>query len=494
MLYLFPLYLVFTFFVLFYKYRYKSGNVVWFVLLPIGFCLAFLGLVLFTEYVSFANFRDNPLFREDLDFIWKLNYYLDLSIFGMYRLMNIGISLYVIGAVCYPLSLHPEKKWFRIGCIFSLLFMLFLIFDDPALLQDMFRPDSVYSGVQTIIVSINVYNNILNWIIKVLLLFSILSFYWIVRQIPPPLRKRYRLIFIGLIPIHALVFLLFFWFPNHTIHVWRFSTLKFVNLPSNNLLYSIIVVISIVSLFIMGYAVIAYNIFEIHTKRKRVDFLLKMSTAGSGIRVFSHAIKNQFIALKLLAEQVKRDVTQPPMEGEDGPKDRTIRMIDICERSIEKLGTLPAIPNQRDMNKNVIEIHSVIRSILEEYPSVEFIGSERTYRVYADEYFFREAIKNIVMNSFEAVKNNKEKRIAISISKSFNYICIRIEDNGIGIPRNEIKHIFEPFHSTKPSITNWGLGLTFTHQVIESMGGLVDVKSKQDKYTKFEIFLPEVRQ
>ncbi len=493
MLYLFPMYLVFIFFVLFYKFRYKSGNVVWFVLLPIGFCLAFLGLVLFTEYVSFANFRDNPLFKGDLDFIWKLNYYLNLSLFGMYRLMNIGIALYLIGTVCYPLSLLPERKWFRIGCVFSWVFMFFLLFDDPALLQNLFKPYSVYAGMRAIRVSINIYNNILNWVIKIFLLFSILAFYWIMRKIPSPLSKRYRLIFIGLIPIHALVFLLFFWFPNHTIHVWRFSTLKFVNLPSNNLLYSFIVVISIVSLFIMGYAVIAYNIFEINTKRRRIDFLLKMNTAGSGIRVFSHAIKNQFIALKLLAEQIKRDVIQSPKDNKVGLGDRASRIIDICERSIEKLGTLPAIPNKRDMNNDVIGIHSVIRSIVEEYPSVEFIDPEQTYCVYADEYFLREALRNIIMNSVEAVKNVSGKRIVISAEKKFSYILITLEDNGAGIPKNEIKRIFEPFHSTKPSITNWGLGLTYSLQVIEAFGGLVDVSSREGEFTRFELFIPEVK-
>lgn len=491
MLYLFPLYLLFTVFVLFHKYQYKSKNVFWFILLPIGFCFAFVGLVLFTEYVSFANFKDNPLFKGNMDFVWKLNYYLDLSIFGMYRLMNIGIALYLTGALCYPLSLHPDKRWFRAGLGLSLTLTALLLVDDPGILQQLFAPDSLYSGVQARIVSINIFNNILNWIIKGGLLLSLLSFMWINYQIPSVLKKRYRLIFIGLVPIHALVFLLFFWFPNHTIHVWRFSTLKYINLPSNNILYSIIVVISIVSLFIMGYAAIAYNIFEMNTKRNKIDFLLKMNTAGSGIRIFSHSIKNQFIALKLLAEQIKKEVDDDSPRA--GPLEKTDRIINLCENSINKLSSLPAMPKQMDLRYEWVDIDGVINSLVEEFPLVRYKPAVKNLRLTGDEYFLQEALRNIIMNSVEAVKNVSGKRIVISAEKKFSYILITIEDNGAGIPKNEIKRIFEPFHSTKPSITNWGLGLTYSLQVIEAFGGLVEVSSREGVFTRVELFFPEAK-
>lgn len=105
MIYLIPVYLIFSLIVTIRQK--KDSSLLWFLLMPIGFSLALFGLILFTEYVSFANFIENPLLISSNLFIWKLNYYLDLSIFGMYRLMDVGIALYMLGAIGFPFLSTP---------------------------------------------------------------------------------------------------------------------------------------------------------------------------------------------------------------------------------------------------------------------------------------------------------------------------------------------------------------------------------------------------
>jgi signal transduction histidine kinase len=67
-------------------------------------------------------------------------------------------------------------------------------------------------------------------------------------------------------------------------------------------------------------------------------------------------------------------------------------------------------------------------------------------------------------------------------------IQIIFEDTGIGIPKNNLSKIFNPFFSTRSEGT--GLGLSITKNIVEQHGGTVEVESQVNVGTKFTITLP----
>jgi len=67
---------------------------------------------------------------------------------------------------------------------------------------------------------------------------------------------------------------------------------------------------------------------------------------------------------------------------------------------------------------------------------------------------------------------------------------ITIEDNGSGISANDMKHIFEPFYTTKDVGEGTGLGLAMCYGAIRSHGGLIEVESTPGKGSSFHIYLP----
>ncbi len=69
---------------------------------------------------------------------------------------------------------------------------------------------------------------------------------------------------------------------------------------------------------------------------------------------------------------------------------------------------------------------------------------------------------------------------------------IMVIDNGHGIPKDAIPHIFEPFFSLKKSEKNIGLGLSVAYGIIKQHGGTIDVESKEKEGTKFIITLPRL--
>ncbi len=73
-----------------------------------------------------------------------------------------------------------------------------------------------------------------------------------------------------------------------------------------------------------------------------------------------------------------------------------------------------------------------------------------------------------------------------------DYIRIRVRDEGVGIPEQCLKRIFDPYFTTKPSGN--GLGLATTYSIVRNHSGLITVESAQDCGSTFTVYLPATRQ
>jgi two-component system sensor histidine kinase PilS (NtrC family) len=100
----------------------------------------------------------------------------------------------------------------------------------------------------------------------------------------------------------------------------------------------------------------------------------------------------------------------------------------------------------------------------------------------------KQALLNIVINSYQSMEKTLMKSLEVRISKSETKIVLEVQDSGSGIPNENIHRIFEPFHTTKPRGT--GLGLAITQKVLESHGALVNVTSGVGIGTTFRIEFP----
>ena len=68
-------------------------------------------------------------------------------------------------------------------------------------------------------------------------------------------------------------------------------------------------------------------------------------------------------------------------------------------------------------------------------------------------------------------------------------MVVAITDNGKGIAEENLRHIFEPFFSTKGEFGT-GLGLSITRDIVEKLGGEIEVQSELGRGTRFIITLP----
>jgi signal transduction histidine kinase len=68
-------------------------------------------------------------------------------------------------------------------------------------------------------------------------------------------------------------------------------------------------------------------------------------------------------------------------------------------------------------------------------------------------------------------------------------VIIRIEDSGPGIPEENLKKVFDPFFSTKPTGRGTGLGLSVSQQIVEMHGGTIDVGNRESGGARVTITL-----
>jgi len=69
--------------------------------------------------------------------------------------------------------------------------------------------------------------------------------------------------------------------------------------------------------------------------------------------------------------------------------------------------------------------------------------------------------------------------------------AIEISDDGPGIPKEKMEHLFTPFFTTKPKGT--GLGLSICHKIVSEHRGMIKVDSDQGKGTTFTVMLPLIQ-
>ncbi|HVJ47339.1 MAG TPA: HAMP domain-containing sensor histidine kinase, partial [Luteolibacter sp.] len=103
---------------------------------------------------------------------------------------------------------------------------------------------------------------------------------------------------------------------------------------------------------------------------------------------------------------------------------------------------------------------------------------------------------NFFQNSIDAIHERPADpppapgRIDVTIEQLGKGWILEVRDNGVGIPPENLAKIFDPFFTSKDVGKGMGLGLSITHQILQSHGAVVDVDSRPGQYTRFQLTFP----
>ena len=108
--------------------------------------------------------------------------------------------------------------------------------------------------------------------------------------------------------------------------------------------------------------------------------------------------------------------------------------------------------------------------------------------IYSDPYQLRQVLLNLISNAVYAAP--QEGRVALRLAGMENSVRIDIEDDGEGIPSENLEKIFEPFFTTKAPGKGTGLGLFVSKGIVQRLGGKLSVVSRVGRGTVFTVTLP----
>ena len=111
----------------------------------------------------------------------------------------------------------------------------------------------------------------------------------------------------------------------------------------------------------------------------------------------------------------------------------------------------------------------------------------------ADSSQLEQVFLNILINARHALESKKEDpkvEITVNLSRTKDFVVIKIADNGSGIPRHLLNKIFEPFFTTKEPGKGTGLGLSTSLSIIKQHHGDIIIKSEEGKGTEVFIYIP----
>ncbi|MEI7499634.1 MAG: HAMP domain-containing sensor histidine kinase [Bacteroidota bacterium] len=157
---------------------------------------------------------------------------------------------------------------------------------------------------------------------------------------------------------------------------------------------------------------------------------------------------------------------------------------------------------QLKMNKERIDLHEIITDVIKNLRiQVEIKDGEikRRYKATNSQIEGDKVhVTNLVYNLLDNANKYSPKKPVIRIitENANNGIVITIEDNGIGIGKNEQKKIFEKLYRVPTGniheVRGFGLGLNYVKAIVEEHHGKISLESEVNKGSKFKVFLPFV--
>jgi PAS domain S-box-containing protein len=243
------------------------------------------------------------------------------------------------------------------------------------------------------------------------------------------------------------------------------------------------------------------------TNRKRAEDALRQAFATEKelgdlktrfVATASHEFRTPLATILALSETLgayRHKMTEAEIEECLGQiKGQVVRLKDIVDEVL-LLSRIQA--RKQEFHPVRQNIHAMLLSVIYEFQKRSDIHhqllyntNEKNCEMLLDAKLLRQVITNLLSN---AIKYSPEdKAIEITLECTSAECVISVRDYGIGIPEQDLKHLFEPFHraSNVGTMSGTGLGLVISKESVELHGGTIKVDSQLNMGTTFTVRIP----
>lgn len=225
---------------------------------------------------------------------------------------------------------------------------------------------------------------------------------------------------------------------------------------------------------------------QLKEELRRTDFLAALGRLVTGI---AHELRNPLGVLRATVEVMEDDLKE--CRGVKDYAQRIQKQIDRQSKTVNELldfgkpddGVFETI----DINELICNVLDFSRPLLDKSNiDVEIRLQDNLPPVVGSAEKLQQVFLNLIVNAVQAMPGCGLLKISSHVTGE--QVVVSIEDNGKGIPEDDLPHIFEPFYTTKDGGS--GLGLAISRQIIGIHGGKITARSVQGEGTNMTVCLP----
>ncbi|MDY6427732.1 MAG: HAMP domain-containing sensor histidine kinase [Bacteroidales bacterium] len=255
-------------------------------------------------------------------------------------------------------------------------------------------------------------------------------------------------------------------------------------------------VVSILMLFSVLVSAIVLMVRQRRLSESKTDFMHNLT----------HELKTPISSISLASQMLSDDSVA---KSDKMRKHLTSVISDETKRlsfQVEKVLQISLLENESSiMNFKPVDINQMVASVVENF-EIKVMGSKGSIEsmleaercvAEVDELHFSNIVYNLLDNAVKYAKDNQPIRLKVRTwnkSERKNTISLSIEDNGIGIPSDQLSKVFEKFHRVPTGnihkVRGFGLGLAYVKKMVVRHKGYITVESTPSVGTKFEITIP----
>ncbi len=153
-------------------------------------------------------------------------------------------------------------------------------------------------------------------------------------------------------------------------------------------------------------------------------------------------------------------------------------------------GRIEVNPENVSLSSFFDEIKEEVKPVLKERQQLIIDVKQPKKDFFTDPKILRSILFNLISNASKY--SDAGKRIWLEVTPAGDQVKVEVQDEGIGIPQEEVKHVFDRFFRARnaSNIQGTGLGLNIVKRYIDLLGGTITFKSEEDKGSTFTITLP----
>jgi PAS domain S-box-containing protein len=248
---------------------------------------------------------------------------------------------------------------------------------------------------------------------------------------------------------------------------------------------------------VVGVLAIIRDVTEERTLLEQMARREKLAALGELVGGVAHEVNTPLTGILAFGQ-----LLQARYKNDPDSRQAADTIVNEARRAARIVGKLLTFARQTPAERTRTDINQVLQDTIDlrRYPmrmqeiELDIRLAEGLPTTWADPFQLQQVFINLLSNAEQAVIQRAApgRRIAVRSERRDAWLVVTVSDNGPGIARADLAHIFNPFYTTKPRGSGTGLGLSISFGIVREHGGSILAASEPGQGATFTVTLPIV--